>query len=158
MERGEKGMQGKEGECKGDEVSPVPALIPEQSATHPQHQCWFTRRLGATSEDGHLRLLGPPSPEPPRPRIFRSRKWSFPSPRGSVVQGNLQQDYLYPDHDHSLDQQSDVIASTGPIEDFENGGRKHDERDVEGKAGGGAGTVHGEDLVRVRCDGREDEA
>ena len=131
-------------------------MIPKQSATHPHHRSRSTSRW-ATS-DGHLRLLRPPSPEPPRSRIFRSRKWSFPSPRWSVVQGHLQQDYLYPDHDHSLDQESGVIASPGPIEDFKDGGRQHDERDVEGKAGGGAGTIHGEDLVRVRCYGRENEA
>ena len=61
-------------------------------------------------------------------------------------------------HDEGLDQQCGVVAGAGPVEDFEDGGCEHDEGDVEGEAGGGAGAVDGEDLVRVRGYGGEDEA
>lgn len=65
---------------------------------------------------------------------------------------------MHDDHDEGLNEQCGIVASTGPVEDFEYGGCEHDEGDVEREAGGGAGAVDGEDLVRVGGYGGEDEA
>ena len=65
---------------------------------------------------------------------------------------------MHHNHDPGLDQQRGIVSSPGPVEDFEQGGCEHDERDVEGEAGGGAGPVDGEDLVGIGCQGRDDEA
>ena len=65
---------------------------------------------------------------------------------------------MYDDHDEGLDEQCDVVAGPGPVEDFEDGGREHYEGDVEGEACGCAGTVDGDDLVCVGCERGEHEA
>ena len=57
-----------------------------------------------------------------------------------------------------MDEEGCVVVSAKPIEDLEDGSDKHDERDVEGEAIGGAGTGDGEDLVGVGCYGGGDEA
>ena len=53
------------------------------------------------------------------------------------------------DHDAGLEEEREVVAGAGPVEDFEDGGCEHDEGDVEGEAGRGVGAVDGEDLVGV---------
>jgi len=65
---------------------------------------------------------------------------------------------LYGHHDDRLDQQASIVAGAGPVEDLEDGGCEHDEGNVEGEAGRGAGAVDGEDLVGVGGYGGEDEA
>lgn len=52
-------------------------------------------------------------------------------------------------HDHCLYEKGAIIARAYPVEDLEDGGEKHDQGDVEREAGGGAGAVDGDDLVRV---------
>jgi hypothetical protein len=45
-----------------------------------------------------------------------------------------------------------------PVEDFEDGGDEHYERDVEGEASGGARAVHRVDLVAIAGYGGEGDA
>ena len=45
----------------------------------------------------------------------------------------MQQDDLHEDHDDGLDEEGGVVVGTEPVEDLEDGGEEHDERDVEGE-------------------------
>ena len=112
-----------------------------------------------------LQPLAPPPPEAPRPHagllLLPQRQVAAAAaaaPAGPVVERDLQQHGLHAEHDDGLGQQREVVARAGPVEDLEDGGRQHDERDVEREAGGGARAVDGEDLVRVGGEGGEDQA
>ena len=107
--------------------------------------------MHACKDRNNSRSLRPPPPKIPRPAPppFRSLERSLVPPRWPIVQGNFQQYHLHHHHDNGLHQQRDIVPGAGPVEDLENGGREHDEGDIEGEAGGGAGAVDGEDLIGV---------
>ena len=84
-----------------------------------------------------LQSLTFPPPKPPRPIGPRSATTllpqtsskghsSLPSPPRPVVQRNFQQHDLHSHHDDRLDEETEIVARAGPVEDFENGGCEHD--------------------------------
>ena len=72
-------------------------------------------------------------------------------------QCNFQQQHLHNHHNDRLDQQRGIIPRARPIKDFQDTRRQHDERNIEGEAGRGAGAVDGGDLVGIGDDRGEDE-
>ena len=96
-----------------------------------------------------------------------------------MVQGDLQQDHLHRNHDERLDEERLVEFRTGVVEDPDahalagvkeaqgpdptavdlpkQRGDEHNKRDVQGEAGAGPRAVHGQGLVAVREQRREDQ-
>lgn len=126
----------------------------------------MARRASVRQSNGKGKNSQPltlPPPKPPRPRapsllLPQRQPAPFAPPPRPIVQCHFQEDDLHGHHDDRLDQQAEIVAGAGPVEDLEDGGGEHDEGDVEGEAGGGAGAVDGEDLVGVGGYGGEDEA
>lgn len=111
--------------------------------------------MGAEVKD--VRSLRSPPPETERSVSIQSLEWTFPPPSWAVIKGDSQQYDLHHHHDQRLNQQGSIIPGARPVEYLEDGGCKHDKRDVEGEASGGAGTVDGEDLVGIGYHRRKDE-
>ena len=65
---------------------------------------------------------------------------------------------MYGNHEDSLDEQRVAKVCAKPIEDFENACNEHDERDIEGEAGGAARAVHRVDLIAIAGDGARGDA
>ena len=105
----------------------------------------------------------PPRPSPTLPLLPPSQRQippssAAPAPARPVVERDLKQHALHGEHEARLGQQRGAVTRAGPVEDLEEGGRQHNEGDVEREAGGGARAVDGEDLVRVGGERGEDQA
>ena len=51
-----------------------------------------------------------------------------------MEEGYLEEDELHGDHDQGLREEGDGEAGAEPVEDSEEGGEEHDQRDVEREA------------------------
>ena len=91
-----------------------------------------------------------PSPETPRPALVHALEWPLTPPWRPIVQRDFKKYYLYSNHGYCLDQKGHIVASSWPIEDFQDGGCEHNERDVERKSSRGACPIDGEDLISIR--------
>jgi hypothetical protein len=61
----------------------------------------------------------------------------------------VEEQEVHDDHEEGLDEQRGAEVGAEPVEDFEDRGDEHDERDVEGEAGGRPRAVHAVDLVAI---------
>lgn len=80
------------------------------------------------------------------------------TPSDILNQTHLEQHHLHCNHDQRLYQQRDIVAGSRPIENLQYRGAKHDQWDIEREAGRRAGAVDGENLIRVGCQRRENQA
>jgi hypothetical protein len=87
---------------------------------------------------------------------------------------DVQEEALHANHNDRLNEKSIVEVRAKPVKDstlrsaldillveqriLENAGKKHNQRDIKGEAGGGSGSVDGVDLVGIGCDRRRYEA
>lgn len=110
-----------------------------QHQQHPSEVC----------NEGPIRPWRPPLPEiiwSVRNILVLEREMRG---RRSVRERDVEEEQVDADHEQCLDQQRGAEVGAEPVVDFQDAGDEHDERNVEGEAGGAAGSVHAVDLVAI---------
>jgi len=78
--------------------------------------------------------------------------------RRSVRERDVEEEQVDAYHEQGLDKQRGAEVGAEPVVDLQDAGDEHDERNVEGEAGGAAGSVHAVDLVAIAGDGTRRDA